>query len=266
MFSHACLAAVPLRIQGLDKMNIAHNMPKWEEAQLSEVFRKHPLQRTKEKTDFSASRSQFFEESRALIKYFNGAIGGTFLELGALDGKLFSNTLVLEHKMQWKGILIEGSPKSYNALKANRPHQITVNAVMCGRHGTVHYLEGARSCCRGVVEFMLEEKRKSMKNATNKILDVPCVPLSYIFESLNVKHINLFFLDVEGAEMSVLQTIDYDSVTFDVMCVEGGKFREQQYADFLQPKGYHLMNETVKKRKNTWFIHNKFHPNSVQQS
>ncbi|CAM9515849.1 unnamed protein product, partial [Ectocarpus fasciculatus] len=209
------------------------------------------------------SRSQFFEESKAITKYFNGLTSGTFLELGALDGKLYSNTLVLENKMLWKGILIEGSPKSYHALKTNRPEQIAVNAVMCGRRGTVHYLEGVRSCCRGVIEFMSEEKQRAMKNNTNRLFEVPCVPLRDILEALSVRHINIFFLDVEGAEMSVLQTIDYDRVTFDVMCVEGGKLREQQYVDFLEPKGYRLVNETVKKRKNTWFIHDSFHPNAA---
>jgi FkbM family methyltransferase len=216
----------------------------------------------------NGSKSQFFEENKAIAKFFRGVTHGTFLELGALDGLLYSNTMVLEHSMQWRGILIEGSPRNYAALKNNRPNQIAVNAAICGNYSQVRYLEGTRPCCRGVVEFMPPAKQKYLNtaNVSARLLSVPCAPLSAILEALDVRHINLFFLDVEGAEMSVLSTIDFRKVTFDVLCVEGGKGREQAYNEILSPKGYQMVNDTVKKRKNTWFVRNNFIPSTQQKN
>ena len=48
----------------------------------------------------------------------NDLIGGTFLEIGALDGRTFSNTLYFEKKWDWRGILIEGHPANQPALRA----------------------------------------------------------------------------------------------------------------------------------------------------
>jgi hypothetical protein len=45
---------------------------------------------------------------------------------------------------------------------------------------------------------------------------VQCLPLFSITRALNMNHINLFSLDVEGAEMDVLKTIPWGALTFTV--------------------------------------------------
>ena len=47
-----------------------------------------------------------------------------------------------------------------------------------------------------------------------------CLPLASVLASLGVAHINLFVLDVEGAELSILQSVAWERVSFDVLCVE----------------------------------------------
>lgn len=44
--------------------------------------------------------------------------------------------------------------------------------------------------------------------------------LSTLFEKNKIGHVNFFSLDVEGAEYSVLQSIQWDRVVIDVFCVE----------------------------------------------
>jgi hypothetical protein len=44
----------------------------------------------------------------------------TYLEIGALDGLKYSNTYVLEHEYNWRGLLIEGLPQNAQGLIANR--------------------------------------------------------------------------------------------------------------------------------------------------
>ena len=40
----------------------------------------------------------------------NEVLGGTFLEIGGLDGIDYSNTYFFEKKFDWRGVLIEGHP------------------------------------------------------------------------------------------------------------------------------------------------------------
>ena len=42
---------------------------------------------------------------------------GTYIELGALDGVLYSNTKFFEDVLGWKGILIEPHPEKFKYLK-----------------------------------------------------------------------------------------------------------------------------------------------------
>jgi Methyltransferase FkbM domain len=41
-----------------------------------------------------------------------------------------------------------------------------------------------------------------------------CIPITTLMLALNVTHVDYFSLDVEGNEMDVLRTIDFD--TFDI--------------------------------------------------
>ena len=46
-----------------------------------------------------------------------------FIEAGAYDGEIYSNTLFFELKQRWKGLLIEPNPDAFQSLK-NKVSQI----------------------------------------------------------------------------------------------------------------------------------------------
>jgi hypothetical protein len=76
-------------------------------------------------------------------------------------------------------------------------------------------------------------------------VDVQCFPFYSILLALGIRHIDVFSLDVEGAEVQILDTVPFDKVNISMMNVEyqhvrGGSNFLQQY---LESKGY----TTVKK-------------------
>jgi len=92
------------------------------------------------------SYSQNGEEVYAVETFFWGRTRGSFLELGAVDGEIYSNTLgVLERVLGWRGILIEASPKSFEILPHKRPNQICVHAAICGESRDVHWADSTVS-------------------------------------------------------------------------------------------------------------------------
>ena len=42
-----------------------------------------------------------------------GKTSGVFIECGAANGEMHSNSLFFEMKRQWKGLLVEANPKLY---------------------------------------------------------------------------------------------------------------------------------------------------------
>ena len=55
----------------------------------------------------------------------------TFVELGALDGERYSNTLMLERCFGWRGLLIEANPANFGALQHSQRQSTWVHSAVC---------------------------------------------------------------------------------------------------------------------------------------
>ena len=84
------------------------------------------------------SRSQS-EEDRMLLPTLLRAANhrpGRFLEMGAFNGIMFSNTMVLERCYAWDGVLIEASAANYAKLIRSGRRATMVHSAVCEGNGT----------------------------------------------------------------------------------------------------------------------------------
>ena len=86
----------------------------------------------------STLTSQFGEDRLLLPTLLQAARGGgdgpragTFVELGALDGTTWSNTLVLERCFGWRGLLIEANPMNFYKLNQSTRTSHKVHSAVC---------------------------------------------------------------------------------------------------------------------------------------
>ena len=105
------------------------------------------------------SHAQHQEDVTAHEKYFWGVKGGTFLEIGALDGLEISTSLMLEESADWRSVLIEASPGQFSRCRRNRPKALALNFAACSQARTIHYLDAnaiseGRGAGGGIIEFM----------------------------------------------------------------------------------------------------------------
>jgi FkbM family methyltransferase len=142
---------------------------------------------------------------------------GTVLEMGALDGVGLSNSLFFERCLGWRAILLEGQPANCLKLFENRPHATSLCMAVCGPVDSTLQFTSDPGPIAGAVEAMSTEFKPGVEKRT---VTVPCGPLSKYLAILGVRHIDFFSLDVEGAELVVLDTIDWTALTVDVMIVE----------------------------------------------
>jgi FkbM family methyltransferase len=189
--------------------------------------------------------SQGYEDRNVLERYFYNRTGGTFIEMGALDGLRYSNSFFFETELGWSGLLIEGNPKNYEYLEKNRPNALVANAMVCSSKGELHYVEHADTAINGIWEFMSAQFRERFyadmtPDRLNKTLKVPCLPLRSILDEFHVFHVDFFSLDVEGAEPSVLETVDFSKFSASVLVVENlqGDDTNGQVRKILFAQGY----------------------------
>ena len=90
------------------------------------------------------ARVFFYGQSRedhvAAHMYFHNSFNGVYLEMGALDGTLMSNTRYFEESRNWKGLLIEPNSEEFEHMYTSRPNAVRVNAAVCAQKQTVHFV------------------------------------------------------------------------------------------------------------------------------
>jgi FkbM family methyltransferase len=169
----------------------------------------------------SDCRGQDKEDRYLYETLFYQHMGGSYLEIGGHDGQHLSNTLWLHEQLGWRGMLVEANPLSYNQLATNRPADVTVHTAICKNASIVHYAAagGGAGVVSGIYEFMSEEFKQQWwpHLDVSNLLEINCLPLGDILGMLSIRHFNFFSLDVEGAELQVLESIDLNCVSFDVI-------------------------------------------------
>lgn len=166
---------------------------------------------------------------------------GFFVEFGATDGVLLSNTYLLEKEFGWKGICAEPNPKFFTELEKNRAC-IVSNACISG-------------CSGKKVEFILAdeyggfseysdldqhaEKRNSYERI-GEITELNTVSLNDFLETNNAPvNIDYLSIDTEGSEFEILEAFSFDKWNVSAITVEHNfnKNRERIF-ELLQEQGY----------------------------
>jgi len=215
--------------------------------------------------------SQRGEDVRAESGYFKGLCGGTYIELGAFNGKKFSNTYMFKHKLNWKGILVEADPDSFEQLKQNRKDgEIALeHMAICSKQMMVHWVaDNPDRATHGIHEFMsprflhrwhpqLEGIPPSQLSKASGVTEVPCNTMTSILDKHSVNHIDLFSLDVEGAELEVLQSVDFSRISFGLLIIESNNHTAELKA-ILEPHGYKYVETFPSVKGNDWFVNANF--------
>ncbi|CAB9520085.1 expressed unknown protein [Seminavis robusta] len=209
------------------------------------------------------------KEDLELFKWFGKLCNGTYMEMGALDGIEFSNTHAFHHGLDWKGLLLEASPRNYEKLVKNRPNELAlVHAGVCAQASDLHWVEGIWTATGGFLEFATEFHKEKLfsKKQLEQAQVVRCRPLrDTIKEKLGENvYFDFYSLDIEGAEYAALESLDFDTVSFGMILVEANgqnPIKDMAVKTLLESKGYRYMptNQENTKFGSLWFVNKDWH-------
>lgn len=66
---------------------------------------------------------------------------------------------------------------------------------------------------------------------------VPTYNLTNLLNQRNIKYVNFCSIDVEGSEWEVLQSVDFNKITFDALSIENN-YDDDRIADLMSKNGY----------------------------
>ena len=180
------------------------------------------------------------QEDRALFEtYFSSPVicQGVYLEIGALDGVKYSNTKFFEDQLGWTGVLIEAQPENAEKLKQNRPKSIVIQEAVCSEEEKFVKFSGV-SAVGGIPDLMTDRHKHKFRNAMIKPVQVPCRPMRSMLKEAGIQAIDFFILDVEGAELKVLETMDWDIPVKSFVVEMGRGEQDDKVIQLLNNHGY----------------------------
>lgn len=192
-------------------------------------------------------------------RYFPQAgIQGVFVECGAFDGLLECTCKFFEETMGWHGFNLEPVPWIFEELCKHRPNSRNFNlglsnscAKLPFRHAISPILgkyfgNGSISHAPSHVKSLTES------GCTFEDITVDVLTWREFVYQNRITHVDLFVLDVEGHEISVIEGMRGCDILPDIMCVEFGHIGLDAIRLNLAELGYIY---DISSNGNAFFVH-----------
>ena len=209
---------------------------------LIQFIRKQILGPSLERTKVSNNKTDYsqFGQSALVDSILHQHKHGFFVECGAATGIGLSNSLYFERSRNWTGLLIEANPESFKALLKNNMKSYQLNACLSPTYEPKQLHFKPAGLLGGLTTFIDTYEYRVNKEMKDKFeIVVECFSLYHIMQAMGIDHIDYFSLDVEGAEMDILQTIPWNKLQIDVLTVEynNNKTKLEKMRAFMESTG-----------------------------
>lgn len=176
----------------------------------------------------------------------------SYLDIGTNEPIISNNTFLLYDK-GCKGVCIEPDPEMVKVIKRKRPKDIVLNVGI----GITETSDAAFYLFPGKlngwstfseVEAGIREAESGLKA---KIIPIPLKNINDIIATYFNPYPNFISLDVEGLDLDILKSLDFDRFQPEVICVETISFsitnteeKLDDIMDFMHSKGYFTYADT----------------------
>lgn len=183
---------------------------------------------------------------------------GFYVDVGAHHPYRFSNTCLF-YKRGWHGINIDAMPGSMSSFKRQRPRDINLECGVGRNAETLRFFVFNEPALNTFNESLAKSRCNNVWHIKSTI-EVPVLPLSEILKKNIPKgqRIDFFSVDVEGLDLDVLQSNDWQEYRPLVVLVEtlGLSFENlasDPVTEYLHSIGYVVYSKTV---NTTFFVNN----------
>jgi FkbM family methyltransferase len=165
---------------------------------------------------------------------------GWFVEFGACNGRILSNSLLLEKRFGWSGVIAEPSPMWRDAiLDGFRTCNVSTKCVFTESGKTLEFNETPIGELSTISSYSSSDFHKDHRALGHKVLVETISLLDLLRESNAPRDIEYLSIDTEGSEFDILNAHDFDEFSFKLITVEhNGTERRKDIFDLLTSKGY----------------------------
>jgi len=184
------------------------------------------------------------DEERVIVDWFaqHGKVTGRFLDVGAYNAKVFSNTRRL-YELGWSGVMVEGGPAQAAALAdeyGTEPRITLVNCVLAEACGWREF-----GVTRDALSS-LDKAHQQLWHDNQKVQFSPVQVYAMDWKTFIARfgpRFDFISIDVEGFNWSLIRTINFGTLGASLLCLEYGANRAE-IVEHVRPWGYTLLHDT----------------------
>ena len=202
------------------------------------------------------NRKQYSQwgEDLFIEDFFKNKNNGTYLDIGCFHPIRYNNTYSL-YTLGWSGINIDLNPLSIDLFDIARPKDINICAAISNKTSYQelyfnHELSPLNTLEKNHTLFL--SKHFGLKNLKKRT--VKTKKINHILRKNKVKDIDFLNIDIEGHELKVLKSLDFNYFNVKVICVEiinyhnvsrKIKNNKREIINFLRKKKYILKFKSI---------------------
>jgi len=166
---------------------------------------------------------------------------GFFVEFGATNGVLLSNSYLLEKEFGWDGICAEPNPKFLEALKKNRLCTVSGECIgpVTGEEVDFVFADVFGGMLADIANDEHHEKRKAYRDsgATARLTTISLN--DFLLKHDAPETIDYLSVDTEGSEFAILETFPFDKWDIRHISVEHNETPQRELIrNLLSSNGY----------------------------
>jgi FkbM family methyltransferase len=183
-----------------------------------------------------------------LMKLINNANPGVYVDIGSWHPIKASNTYYF-YLRNWRGICIDPNPDLSSTYKKLRPKDTFVNAGIGNSKEELDYFIFQESSMNTFSQDFINTNH--LQSKIIKQLKVPMFSLKEVLDAnlKNTDRLDFFDIDVEGFDLEVLKTNDWQKYRPKVIMVESGVNIKNditsEIVSYLETKDYKLIGKTI---------------------
>ena len=180
-------------------------------------------------------------EDSAVLNYFKNKRNGFYVDVGCYHPIHRNNTYLL-HKQNWNGINIDTSEFSIDLFNFIRPKDLNYNCAISNKNEIIKLFYQKKLSQLSTTEI---DQAKIVFKGDIKETEIQAFTLDEILNRDKYKNFKIDFLDidVEGADLKVLEGLSFEIYKPELVCVEihEKEIKQSLIYNFLINKDYELI-------------------------
>jgi FkbM family methyltransferase len=208
------------------------------------------------KPDFNESYSQVGEDMaiKYILEDLMGVRRGFYIDVGCNHPVHISNSFKL-YVQNWKGLTIDLNKDLILQHQTERRDDIQVHSAVSDEEKEVTVYEFDDHAVNTIDADAYSKAAKNYNPKTN-FSTIRTKTLNQILQENNIKDVDLLLIDVEGHDLNVLKSIDFNKyrpklIVVEVFIYDMAKVNENELVRYMQSMGYTMYGYLI---ANAYFV------------